>query len=66
MKILGQIEDHNKYVQTVRYSPKGDFFASGGFDGKIFIYDGNTMEQVVELKGDGIEQAHSGGIYAGI
>lgn len=63
-KFKGQIEDHNKYVQTVRYSPKGDLFASGGFDGKIMLYNGNTMENVVELKGDAIEQAHDGGIYA--
>jgi len=63
-KFKGQIEDHNKYVQTVRYSPKGDLFASGGFDGKIILYDGNTMEKITELKGEGIEQAHSGGIYA--
>lgn len=50
-KFKGQIEDHNKYVQTVRYSPKGDLFASGGFDGKIMLYNGNTMEKVDELKG---------------
>lgn len=63
-KFKGQIEDHNKYVQTVRYSPKGDLFASGGFDGKIMLYNGNTYEQAAELKGDGIELAHAGGIYA--
>ena len=63
-KFKGQIEDHSKYIQTVRYSPKGDLFVSGGFDGRILLYNGNTMEKVAELKGDSIEQAHAGGIYA--
>lgn len=63
-KFTGQLEDHSKYVQTVRYSPKGDLFASGGFDGKIILYDGNTMEKVAELKDDKSELAHSGGVAA--
>lgn len=63
-KFAGQIEDHNKYVQTVRYSPKGDLFASGDFDGRILLFNGTTMEKVTELKGEGIEHAHGGGVYA--
>lgn len=63
-KFKGQIEDHNKYVQAVRYSPKGDLFASAGFDGRIFVYNGTTFERVAELTGDGANSpAHSGGIY---
>ena len=63
-KFAGQIEDHNKFVQTVRYSPKGDLFASGDFDGRILLFNGTSMEKVAELKGEGIEHAHAGGVYA--
>ncbi|KAK6639095.1 hypothetical protein RUM43_007365 [Polyplax serrata] len=52
-------KEHSKFVQAVRYSPNGNFFASGGFDGKVFIYDGNTSELVAELG----SPAHKGGIY---
>ena len=41
----------------VRYSPDGSLWASGGFDGKIFLYDGKDSELKGELSG------HSGGIY---
>ena len=41
----------------VRYSPDGSLWASGGFDGKIFLYDGKDSEPKGELSG------HSGGIY---
>jgi WD40 repeat protein len=64
-KFKGQIEDHSKYVQAVRYSPKGDLFASAGFDGRIFVYNGTTFERVAELTGDGPNgAAHGGGCYA--
>ncbi|XP_066939442.1 actin-interacting protein 1 isoform X2 [Macrobrachium rosenbergii] len=52
--------DHTKFVQTVRYSPDGEYFATGGFDGKIFIYDGKEGEMKKELG----SPAHKGGIYA--
>ena len=41
----------------MRYSPDGSMWASGGFDGKIFLYDGKDSELKGELSG------HSGGIY---
>ena len=41
----------------VRYSPDGSLWASGGFDGKIFLYDGKDSEKKGELSG------HTGGIY---
>ena len=41
--------EHQRYVQSVRYSPNGDHFATGGFDGKIFIYDGKTSDLIGEL-----------------
>jgi WD40 repeat protein len=28
---------------VVRYSPDGNYWASGGFDGKIFLYDGKFL-----------------------
>jgi WD40 repeat protein len=48
-------------VNTVRYSPGGEVFCSGGADGKVIIYDGKTGEKTGSLGGD---QAHKGSIYA--
>ena len=44
-------------MQVVRYSPDGVFWASGGFDGKIFLYDGKDSELKGSLTG------HTGGVY---
>ncbi|XP_018025987.1 actin-interacting protein 1-like isoform X2 [Hyalella azteca] len=52
--------EHQKYVQVVRFSPNGEHFASGGFDGKVFVYDGKSGEVVREVGEPG---AHKGGIY---
>ena len=51
--------NHSKFVQAVRFSPDGEKFASGGFDGKVFIYSGKDGELIKELGGP----AHKGGIY---
>lgn len=59
-KFKQQLENHSKYVQSVRYSPDGQFFASGGFDGKIFLFKGQDYELIGEIG----SPAHSGGIYA--
>ncbi|KAI8437366.1 hypothetical protein MSG28_011705 [Choristoneura fumiferana] len=40
--------EHTRFAQAVRYSPDGSLFASAGFDGKIFLFDGLTSE----LKGE--------------
>jgi len=56
-KFKGTKTDHSRYCQVVRYSPDGSYWASGGFDGKIFLYDGKDSELKGELSG------HSGGIY---
>jgi len=53
-------QEHTRFVQAVRYSPDGRYFASAGFDGKIFLYNGLTSELVCEI-GD---PAHKGGVYA--
>ncbi|XP_055378325.1 actin-interacting protein 1 [Condylostylus longicornis] len=51
--------DHTRYVQAIKYSPSGNLFASGGFDGKVFLYDGTSSELVGEIG----SPAHKGGIY---
>jgi WD40 repeat protein len=52
-------QDHSRFVQAVRYSPSGNLFASAGFDGKVFIYDGTSSDLVGEVG----SPAHSGGVY---
>lgn len=52
-------QEHTRFVQAVRYSPNGSHFASGGFDGKVFIYDGATADLVGEVG----SPAHKGGVY---
>lgn len=52
-------QDHSRFVQAVRYSPSGNLFASAGFDGKVFLYDGTTSELVGEIG----SPAHNGGVY---
>jgi WD40 repeat protein len=57
------MQDHNRYCQSVRYSPDGNFWASAGFDGKIFLYEGKESELICEIQ-EGDQNAHGGGIYA--
>ena len=57
------MQDHNRYCQSVRYSPDGNFWASAGFDGKIFLYEGKESELICEIQ-EGDKNAHGGGIYA--
>lgn len=52
--------EHARFVQAVRYSPDGKYFASAGFDGKVFLYDGASADLVGEFG----EPAHKGGVYA--
>jgi WD40 repeat protein len=59
-KFKSQLQDHNRFVQAIRFSPNGDLFASAGFDGKLFIYNSNDYSKVAELG----SPAHKGGIYA--
>ncbi|XP_055927392.1 actin-interacting protein 1-like isoform X2 [Argiope bruennichi] len=54
------LSDHTRFVQSVRFSPNGDLFASGGFDGKMFLYKCDDYSKVGEF-GD---PAHAGGVYA--
>lgn len=52
-------QEHSRFVQAVRYSPTGHLFASAGFDGKVFLYDGVSSDLVGEVGAP----AHSGGVY---
>ncbi|KAL2722716.1 actin-interacting protein 1 [Vespula squamosa] len=52
-------QEHTRFVQAVRYSPSGNLFASAGFDGKVFIYDGTTSDLVGEVG----SPSHQGGVY---
>ncbi|CAH1109792.1 unnamed protein product [Psylliodes chrysocephalus] len=52
-------QDHTRFVQAVRYSPSGSLFASAGFDGKIYLYDGTSSDLVGEIG----SPAHAGGVY---
>ncbi|GBP04478.1 Actin-interacting protein 1 [Eumeta japonica] len=53
-------QEHTRFAQAIRYSPDGSLFASAGFDGKIYLYDGTSSE----LKGEIGSPAHKGGVYS--
>lgn len=52
-------QEHTRFVQAVRYSPDGKYFASAGFDGKVFLYDGVSSDLIQEIG----SPAHKGGVY---
>lgn len=56
-------KDHGNFVNSVRFAPDGSFFASGGADGRAFLYDGKEGKLVAEV-GGGSAPAHTAGIYA--
>jgi WD40 repeat protein len=58
--LLHILQDHTRFVQAVRYSPNGSHFASAGFDGKVFLYDGTSSDLIGEIG----SPAHKGGVYA--
>jgi len=59
-KFKEQLQNHSKYVQSIRYSPDGEMFASGGFDGQVFLFTGKDYSLIGELG----SPAHAGGVYA--
>lgn len=56
------IKDHTRFVNVVRFSPDGKYFATGSSDAHVLLYDGKTGEQCGELT-DG-KASHGGGVYA--
>ncbi|KAL5109971.1 Actin-interacting protein 1 [Taenia crassiceps] len=58
-KFVRSLKDHTNFVQCCKFSPKGDIFATGGSDGKIFVYDASSGDRICELG----SPAHKGGIY---
>ncbi|XP_022254686.1 actin-interacting protein 1-like isoform X1 [Limulus polyphemus] len=58
-KFKHTLTDHSRFVQSVRYSPNGELFATAGFDGKLFLYNAKEYTQVGEVG----TPAHNGGIY---
>ena len=48
-------QEHQRYVQSVRYSPDGIFWASGGFDGRIFIYEAKDSELIGEFNDESVK-----------
>lgn len=46
-------------MQVVKYSPDGEKFASGGFDGKAFLYEAKDSNLIGEFG----SPAHNGGVY---
>lgn len=63
-KFKSQLGDHTRFVQSVRYSPDGQLFATAGFDGKLFLYNANDYSKVGEFINTDEKAAHGGGIYA--
>jgi WD40 repeat protein len=54
------LNEHDRFVNCIRYSPNGERFASGGADGKLIIYDGKTGDKINEVG----KPAHAGSIFA--
>lgn len=52
--------EHDRFVNTVRFSPNGEKFASGGADGRLLIFDGKNGDKLSEIG----KPAHAGSIYA--
>jgi WD40 repeat protein len=44
------INGHSNVVQCIRYSPDGNFLASGSWDNTIRVWKADTLEQVAQLK----------------
>ncbi|CEP08536.1 hypothetical protein [Parasitella parasitica] len=61
-KYVKNIRDHTRFVHSVSFSPNGQFFASAGADGKIFLYEGETGDKIDELST--ADNSHTGSIFA--
>lgn len=54
------LNEHDRFVNCIRFAPNGERYASGGADGKLIIYDGKTGDKLNEIG----KPAHAGGIYS--
>ncbi len=61
-KLAGTRAAHTRFAQAVAFSPSGAYFASGGSDAKVFLFDGKTGEQLAQINNSG-EHAHAGTVY---
>jgi len=57
-KFKKTLADHTRFVNCVRFDPKGNLFLTVGSDKKAMLYDGKTADSKGELK----EGGHAGGI----
>ncbi|KAJ3262276.1 hypothetical protein HK103_002689 [Boothiomyces macroporosus] len=44
-KIIGKLDDHSDSVETVQFSPALNFVAAGSVDGKLQVWDYQSMKQ---------------------
>lgn len=51
-KFVHSNRNHARFVNTVEYSPNGDFIVSGGGDKKMFLYDGTEGKLLGEFTAD--------------
>ncbi|MCG9128216.1 sigma-70 family RNA polymerase sigma factor [Candidatus Poribacteria bacterium] len=47
-KLLACLTAHTRWITTLCFSPCGKFLVSGGRDGKVYIWDVNTWNQIRE------------------
>uniref|UniRef100_A0A6B2G4S2 WD repeat-containing protein 1 (Trinotate prediction) n=1 Tax=Myxobolus squamalis TaxID=59785 RepID=A0A6B2G4S2_MYXSQ len=59
-----KIELHTNFINCVRYNKDGTLVASAATDGKINIYNGQTLDFMYDLIADGKQRAHEGGVYS--
>uniref|UniRef100_A0A8R1HTE8 WD_REPEATS_REGION domain-containing protein n=1 Tax=Caenorhabditis japonica TaxID=281687 RepID=A0A8R1HTE8_CAEJA len=63
-KFENTLRTHEKSsIHSIRYSPDGSMYASAGADKQVFLYDGETNENIGSfVEADG--KAHNGSVYA--
>ncbi|MDE5603477.1 MAG: hypothetical protein K2I71_06135, partial [Helicobacter sp.] len=49
IKHIATLNDHDGDIETCRFSDDGNFFATGGQDGRVFIYDGKSFLPITSL-----------------